>query len=127
MSGDEESFIVLDETPSLLQYSLCSSITEITDPGSYVPSLMLPSNMTTVSEEGTQTSLQPCETNGSLKSHQSNGMADKTESLENGASKLDPSKSTLAESFLLGAIDCDTMKVMQLKKNKSWELTIIEF
>lgn len=109
MSGDEESFIVLEETPSLLQYSLCSSITEITDPGSYMQSLTLPSNMASVSEESTQTSLPPYEPNGTSKSQQSNGEDDEKESTENGAPK-----STLAESFLLGAIDCDTMKVIQL-------------
>lgn len=99
--SDEESFIVLEETPSMLQYSLLNS-------------------------SMSRTSIQNETSNGNL--------LIKTESLSDAPEtknpialekfdtkipqvdviKTDPStplRTTLAQSFLLGDINCDKMKV----------------
>lgn len=141
MSADEESFIVLDETPSLLQYSLLNSpvIISENDDLSYSHSMTnahdsLRSNSSISSEnkygiditDNSKKSKEDFELNANLVNMSLNNSAIKKSpinSLENNtitnqqqavSSELNNStkpKSSLAQNFLLGDIDCKTMKV----------------
>lgn len=157
MSGeDEESFIILDETPSMEPYSLLQiptsnevSMVHSVD-GSLsedfaslkfdAPATPMPSkecsqthdktvnnanrnesrsmvSPLSLSDNKTENSLLNsfhCETIGKTTSPSKLGSLESTQSYHMMPSSPSPSNRNLAESFLLGAIDCDTMKVSQL-------------
>lgn len=146
MSADEESFIVLDETPSMLQYSILDSSPLTNDSikdceqtvnsaSNSVPandvwrkdpiqtnglscSIGLPStssiqcngNLNNATADLAQISLPNSEFSPQT-SLKSNSVPSLTQSASPNNHNAQPPKATLAQSFLLGAIDCDTMKV----------------
>lgn len=133
MSADEDSFIVIEETPSMLQFSLLDSIasnrsiepesgqksvngTVNETNSSLFASALSPSHTNSVDftsrndKKDEQTSLQ---SNGMMHSNVSNASASTPKPFElNVLQTPTPTpKSTLAHSFLLGDINCDIMKV----------------
>lgn len=128
MSADEESFIVLDETPSMLQYSILDASLLNTESIISTDSLNSASNLllsNALQNDGQSSSIdtskktsancikstslneiQPKLVQSSFKSSQQPVLSEINEL--NG--RPHPT-TTLAQSFLLGAIDCDTMKV----------------
>lgn len=129
MSADEDSFIVIEETPSMLQFSLLDSLaskrTNEQDPkldgvlnettSSLFASALSPSSHTNSVDASPENgkkdeniSLQSESMMHSIVSNASHGSSKPFKS--NGLQTPTP-KSTLAHSFLLGDINCDTMKV----------------
>lgn len=127
MSADEESFIVLDETPSMLQYSILDASLLNTESIISEKSLNSANNLllsNALQNDGQSSSIDTSEKIGtncttstriSLSENQSKSVQSSFKSSQqpvlseiNG--RPHPT-TTLAQSFLLGAIDCDTMKV----------------
>lgn len=131
MSGDEESFIVLDETPSMLQYSIldasllndesiisknhlnCSANSSLLSNDVHLNSIDTLAKKsanpdTSAANERTGQSINEMQ----LKSVSSPFTSASQPVLsEMNGGRQHPTTTTLAHSFLLGAIDCDTMKV----------------
>lgn len=119
MSAEEESFIVLDDTPSMHQFSLLdSSISE--------SEVILGNNSLFATnidnERRNQDSLDvffeaPSKRNGNLQPATDNlpsvSMKEEGNTPTNNhlSNCLVPPNATLAQSFLLGDINCDKMKV----------------
>lgn len=108
---DEESFIVLEETPSMLQFSLLDSSMSNTsikkdDSNETIPSILQGVNRT---EPPTKIS-NP--TNGAVFEFDSplSSLSSIKNSMDVYTGK--PLKTTLAQSFLLGDINCDKIKVI---------------
>lgn len=128
MSADEDSFIVIEETPSMLQFSLLDSITsnrsndqgkkpnDIVDEtnSSLFASALSPSHTNSVEvtsksdKKDENVSLHSIEM---MHSNVSNASANTHKSFEMNGLQMPSPKSTLAHSFLLGDINCDIMKV----------------
>lgn len=139
MSADEDSFIVLDETPSMLQYSILDSSTlsgdsiierqSVITNGSEKPNDIWykePAKVSVVDgpskasipssnavEDIAQISL-PISESSQETSFKSNLVSSLTQTTSPPNTTRTPAKTTLAQSFLLGAIDCDTMKVNRI-------------
>lgn len=105
---DEESFIVLEETPSMLQFSLLDSLTSNT------------SNKDDSIENSAQNETETTSIVKMDKQHSPlcNVSKKKDERMNSAIIDSDPPnivsdplKATLAQSFLLGDINCDKMKV----------------
>lgn len=103
---DEESFIVLEETPSMLQFSLLDSLMSNTsikkdDSNETIPSILQGVNRT----ESNPTNGAVFEIDSPLSS---------LSSIKNSMDVYagTPLKTTLAQSFLLGDINCDKIKVI---------------
>lgn len=132
MSAIDDSFIVLEETPSMLQFSLLDSSildTEITtksiDTNKSLSSLEI--NASASSEISTKFNDKIKDAIAELSSEILSTSITKTQpvnyiSSENVLNDVDdrqqnqtPPKTTLAQSFLLGDINCDKMKVNKSK------------
>lgn len=134
MSTDEESFIVLDETPSMLQYSILDASLLNTESIISKNSLSSANNsllLNALQENDGQTSSTETseKTNANRISSTANDLSricsneNRPKSVQNSFTSSQQavlgeingrphSTTTLAQSFLLGAIDCDTMKVI---------------
>lgn len=132
MSADEESFIVLDETPSMLQYSILdvsSFNTEsiisknslyMTNNSSVAHSLEVDGKNKSIEASDLKSSVDTTSTvddlarmtlNGNVRKSSTNSISSLQQPVLSETNGRQQSKATLAQSFLLGAIDCDTMKV----------------
>lgn len=122
---DEESFIVIDETPSMLQFSLLDSLTlNSTNDLEHENSIASHTNGITSNENGNiNFNIKPME-QSSIKLENSMRNAENdvsfgsfnADSFQSATTQHDligqtPPKTTLAQSFLLGDINCDKMKV----------------
>lgn len=132
-TADEDSFIVIEETPSMLQFSLLDSISSnrsneqsaklhesnasAVDTNSSLFSSALPQTtdsvdaMPKIDKNVENTSIQ---SNGSMLSNVSHVTSahTNTQKSHDGNGHFTPtSNNTLAHSFLLGDINCDIMKV----------------
>lgn len=123
MSADEESFIVLEETPSMLQFSLLDSLTlnsqndtlDSTDTiasnvkinGSAISDYPSRSQPPSIQNAQQMKSMENDHSFASLNAENISSMM-----TQNEVSCQTPPKTTLAQSFLLGDINCDKMKVI---------------
>lgn len=132
MSADEESFIVLDETPSMLQYSILDASLLNTESIISEHSLNSANNLllsNALQNDSQSSSMDTSEkmsanciastandlsrislNENQPKSVQSSFKSSQQPVLSEINGRPHPT-TTLAQSFLLGAIDCDTMKV----------------
>lgn len=128
MSADEDSFIVIEETPSMLQFSLLDSIASnrsiepgpklngiVDEPNSSLFASALPpshTNSVDVTSKNDKKDEQiSFQSNEMMHSNVSNASANTPKSFELNGLQTPSPKSTLAHSFLLGDINCDIMKV----------------
>lgn len=126
MSAIDDSFIVLEETPSMLQFSLLDS--SILDSETLTKSIDTKSLSTIeISASSTKFDDKIKDSIADLSSEFLSTSITKTQpvnyiSAENVLNDVDdrqktqtPPKTTLAQSFLLGDINCDKMKVNKSK------------
>lgn len=131
MSADEDSFIVLEETPSMLQFSILDSISSNRpieqDTKLHSTNVISDETNTTLftsafSQDNQNVDLSSYIDDKSveclsmkcdemMQSNVSDISTNTPKSSEVSASHTSISKNTLAQSFLLGDIDCDIMKV----------------
>lgn len=124
MSGDEDSFIVIDETPSMFQFSMLdtqnnqfaidnSSIFESTQSNGFQLENNKPNHDSHIKHlndtSGGSASLQSIE--NALISASKPIPSIKEQSLKESNVRTSP-KTTLAQSFLMGDINSDTIKVI---------------
>lgn len=124
MSTTDDSFIVLEETPSMLQFSLLG--TSILDNGTKTNSIDDTKYFSGLEFSPSVTSGCLTDLNGAIKNSIANlssvseypsTSATKSQSVNidtkigDHQQKQTPPKTTLAQSFLLGDINCDKMKV----------------
>lgn len=96
----------------MLQYSLCSSVADIEYLNKTSDSCTFDS-VSGIDEPAVVQRPSSSNENGtSAKALPAKSATDEILSISNGSNYANASKSTLAEHFLLGAIDCDTMKVL---------------
>lgn len=134
MSTDEDSFIVIEETPSMLQFSILDSISSNRSNG---PSSETNAHVDEINSSLFASALPPqpsdgvaltpkidknfentsIKSNGMMHSNVSNISAHTQKSLESNGLQTSSPKSSLAHSFLLGDINCDLMKV-----NRVWKM-----
>lgn len=133
MSADEESFIVLEETPSMLQFSLLDSLTlnsqgdtlesadttksSININGSVINGSVVNGSASTdhpsrSQEPSFQFGNQMKSTESDLSFASLNAESISSTMTQNEVKSRTPPKTTLAQSFLLGDINCDKMKVI---------------
>lgn len=132
MSGNEDSFIVIEETPSMLQYSILDSISSNCaieqDTTQHSKSVIGDETNTTLfasalsqsnQDVDVMSNIDKCVENLSIQSVElmqsnvTNVSANTQKSSECYGHHVPMSKNTLAHSFLLGDIDCDIMKVRE--------------
>lgn len=123
MSAEEESFIVLDETPSMLQFSLLDSLT-LNSEKDLENNHSIDSNINTnrsVNNDHTSILTEPSmkfdnkikSTDNDLSFVSLNAESISSVMTQNHQEQSrSPPKTTLAQSFLLGDINCDKMKVI---------------
>lgn len=118
MSVTDDSFIVLEETPSMLQFSLLD--TSVLDTGTITKSIdtsTLEINRNELAENSTKCIDKIKDSIADLSfaipsTSVNNGSYEKVlNDVDDHQQKQTPPKTTLAQSFLLGDINCDKMKV----------------
>lgn len=123
MSADEESFIVLEETPSMLQFSLLDSLTlnshnetlDNTDTIKFNVNIIesaTSDHSVRLEEPSIKFEEQIKSTESDLSFASLNAESISTAMAQSEDSSKTPPKTTLAQSFLLGDINCDKMKVI---------------
>lgn len=141
MSVDEDSFIVIEETPSMLQYSILDSMSsnrsiehdtkldgtnvsgDETNTALFASALSQssPSSVDAVPKIAANIDDLSIQSDGlAMPTNQTNVSTHSQKSAEVSGHHAPMSKSTLAHSFLLGDINCDIMKVKPHTHKETW-------
>lgn len=118
MSVDEDSFIVIEETPSMLQFSLLDQSStnnaSITENNSLFETCSFQQQQLDKEIDNTTNNVKSIDSNYASKSTSSSeklfSFSPTKQPKSNDSAHTSPNL-TLAQSFLLGNINCDTMKV----------------
>lgn len=119
----EESFIVLEETPSMLQFSLLDSLTlnseNVLENNASIESNINtngsannPDHINLLAEPSMKFDSKIKSTDNDLSFASLNAESIASVMTQNEEKSRSPPKTTLAQSFLLGDINCDKMKVI---------------